>query len=222
MSEKPTQPDEQGAVVQGAVDPNLPADSSRRFWITTTCTLAGVGGVAAAVPYAWSLVPSARAKAAGAPVEVDLSTLAPGTQIVAEWRGQPIFIVHRTDAEVEDLAKHNDELADPFSKDVEFTPYPWCQNVWRSRRKDIFICIGICTHLGCVPTPEFKTGAQAGLPNDWPGGYLCPCHGSTYDMAARVFKNKPAPDNMKIPPYAFSPDNKTVIIGLEEYPTKKS
>jgi ubiquinol-cytochrome c reductase iron-sulfur subunit len=220
MSDHPTQSDD--TPEEGAAPLTLPPDPSRRRWVATTCALGGAAGVATAIPYGWSLVPSARAEAAGAPVEVDISGLEPNKQFTAEWRGQPIFIVRRTDETIADLAKHNDEMADPLSKNVEYTPYPWAQNVWRSRKKEILICIGICTHLGCVPTPRFKTGPQENLPNDWPGGWLCPCHGSTYDMAARVYKNKPAPDNLKIPPYAFSPDGKSVIIGLEEYPSKKA
>lgn len=221
MSHHSTQSDET-QIEEGASPLNLPADPSRRRWVATTCALGGVAGVATAVPYALSLSPSARAEAAGAPVEVDISGLEPSKQMTAEWRGQPIFIVHRTPAEIEDLAKHDGELADPLSKNAEYTPYTWAQNVWRSRKKEIFICIGICTHLGCVPTPRFKVGAQENLPNDWPGGWLCPCHGSTYDLAARVYKNKPAPANLPIPPYAFSPDGKRVIIGLEEYPASKA
>lgn len=219
MSHQPTQSDATQPE-EGASPVNLPPDPSRRRWVATTCTLGGAAGVATAIPYGWSLVPSSRAEAAGAPVEVDISALQPNQQITAEWRGQPILIVRRTDAEVENLPKHNSELADPDSKNKAFTPYTWAQNDWRSRRKDIFIVIGICTHLGCIPSPHFKTGAQPGLPADWPGGWFCACHGSTYDMAARVFKNKPAPANMLIPPYAFSPDGKTVMIGVEEYPKK--
>ncbi len=139
--------------------------------------------------------------------------------MTVEWRGKPVWVVRRTKAELEDLPKHDSELADPQSERAGFTP-EWAKNEYRSRKPEIFICIGICTHLGCSPTAHFQTGAQSGLPNDWPGGWLCPCHGSTFDLAGRVFKNKPAPDNLEVPPYAFSPDGSHVVIGVDTYPTK--
>lgn len=216
MSDQPIQSEE-----QGAVDPNLPPDPKRRFWVASACTLGGVATVATAVPLVGSFAPSERARAAGAPVEADISQIPLGKMITVEWRGQPVWIVHRTPPEIEDLPKHDGELADPESDRPGFTP-AWAKNEYRSRKPEFFICVGICTHLGCSPNAFFQTGAQAGLPADWPGGWFCPCHGSTFDLAGRVFKNKPAPDNLLVPPYAFSPDGKSVIIGLDEYPKKKA
>ncbi|MFA7438778.1 ubiquinol-cytochrome c reductase iron-sulfur subunit [Castellaniella sp.] len=210
MSQQPTQPDN-----QGAVDPTLPPDPKRRFWVATACTLGGAVGVGTAVPFVASFAPSDKARAAGAPVTADISDLAMGQMKVVEWRGKPVWIVRRSKVTLEDLPKHDAELADPDSDRPGFTP-PWAKNEWRSRDPEYFICIGICTHLGCSPTAYFQTGAQPGLPTGWPGGWLCACHGSTFDLAGRVFANKPAPDNLEIPPYVFSADGTKVTIGVEE------
>lgn len=210
MSQNTTQSD-----AEGAVDPTLPPDPSRRFWVAATCTLGGAVGVATAVPFVGSFAPSEKARAAGAPVEADISGLAPGHMMTVEWRGKPIWIVRRTKAELEDLPKHDSELADPQSKRPGFTP-PFAENEWRSRKPEYFVCIGICTHLGCSPTPHLQPGPQSGLPTDWPGGWLCPCHGSTFDLAGRVFANKPAPDNLEVPPYVFSADGMHITIGVDE------
>lgn len=211
MSQQPTQTDES----EGAVDKTLPSDPSRRFWVATACTLGGVAGVAAAVPFVGSFAPSEKAKAAGAPVEADISSLGEGQMMTVEWRGKPIWIVHRTKAEIDGLVKNDNELADPDSDRPGFTP-EWAKNEYRSRKADIFVCIGICTHLGCSPTAHFETGAASGISTDWNGGWFCPCHGSTFDMAGRVFANKPAPDNLEIPPYVFSADGTKITIGVEE------
>lgn len=211
MSQQPTKTDEQ----EGAVDQKLPSDPSRRFWVATACTLGGVAGVAAAVPFVGSFAPSEKAKAAGAPVEADISKLGEGQMMTVEWRGKPIWIVRRTKAEIDGLAKNDKELADPDSDRPGFTP-EWAKNEYRSRKPDIFVCIGICTHLGCSPTAHFETGPEGGMPANWNGGWFCPCHGSTFDMAGRVFANKPAPDNLEIPPYIFSDDGTKVTIGVDE------
>src|SRR5690606_14353338 len=166
-------------------------------------------------PFVGSFAPSEKAKAAGAPVEADISGLAEGQMMTVEWRGKPVWIVRRTKAEVDALSKHDAELADPNSDRPGFTP-EWAKNEYRSRKPEYFVCIGICTHLGCSPTAHFQTGAQPGLPSDWPGGWLCPCHGSTCDLAGRVFANKPAPDNLEIPPYVFSADGTRITIGVDE------
>lgn len=210
MSQNTTQSDD-----QGAVDPTLPPDPSRRFWVASACTLGGVVGVATAVPLVGSFAPSEKARAAGAPVEADISGLAPGEMMTVEWRGKPVWIVRRTPAELEALPKHDAQLADPQSKRPGFTP-PFAENEYRSRKPEYFICIGICTHLGCSPTARFERGPQPGLPADWAGGWLCACHGSTFDLAGRVFANKPAPDNLEIPPYVFSADGTRVTIGIDE------
>jgi len=211
MSQSTTQPKNDGAEKTSI----LPSDPSRRFWVTTACAVGGVTGVATAVPFVGSFAPSASARAAGAPVEVDLTTLAPGEMRTVEWRGNPIWILHRTEAQLATLSPLNNQLADPFSNRPGFTP-EYAQNEWRSIRPEYFICIAICTHLGCVPTPRFSAGAQPGLPADWSGGFFCPCHGSTFDLAGRVFMNKPAPDNLEIPPYSLSADGTRVIIGVAE------
>lgn len=211
MSQITTQPNENGAEENSI----LPSDPSRRFWVTTACAVGGVAGVATAVPFVGSFAPSAKARAAGAPVEVDISTLAPGEMRTVEWRGNPIWILHRTEAQLAALKTIDSELADPQSDRPGFTP-EYAKNEYRSRRPEIFVCIGICTHLGCSPTPRLDSGAQPGVPSSWTGGFLCPCHGSTFDLAGRVFTNKPAPDNLEIPPYEFSADGTRVIIGVDE------
>jgi ubiquinol-cytochrome c reductase iron-sulfur subunit len=141
-------------------------------------------------------------------VEVDIAGMAYGEQRTAEWRGQPIWIVRRTPEMLANLAKNDPELADPESKrntdgpDALNPPFA-CKNEWRSVNKEYLVLVGICTHLGCSPGSKFASGAQPGLPSDWDGGWLCPCHGSTFDLAGRVYKNKPAPDNLRVPPYRF-------------------
>ncbi|GAA5090987.1 MAG: ubiquinol-cytochrome c reductase iron-sulfur subunit [Alcaligenaceae bacterium] len=212
MSQITTQPNENGAEETSI----LPSDPSRRFWVTTACAVGGVAGVATAVPFVGSFAPSAKARAAGAPVEVDISTLAPGEMRTVEWRGNPIWILHRTEAQLAALKTNDTDLADPNSDRPGFTP-EYAKNEFRSRRPEIFVCIGICTHLGCSPTPRLDAGAQPGVPSSWTGGFLCPCHGSTFDLAGRVFSNKPAPDNLEIPPYEFSADGTRVIIGVDEF-----
>ena len=191
---------------------DTPMDPAKRTWlIASTC--AGVGGtVATAWPFLSSLQPSERAKAAGAPVEVDISALKPGEKMTVEWRGKPVWIVRRTPEEVAALPKHDGELADPQSKRKpdELTP-AYARNEGRSIKPDYLVVVGICTHLGCSPSDRFQPGAQASLPDDWPGGFLCPCHGSTFDMAGRVFKNKPAPDNLEVPPHQYLTDTRLVI-----------
>jgi ubiquinol-cytochrome c reductase iron-sulfur subunit len=199
---------------EGAVAPNLPPDPSRRFWVTTACALGGVAGVATAVPFVSTFAPSAKARAAGAPVEVDVSGIPAGQMITVEWRGKPVWIIHRDKEQLADLKKNDDLVADPMSKRPGFTP-KYAENEWRSRKPELFVCVGICTHLGCSPTPHFAVGGGDGLPSNWEGGFLCPCHGSTFDLAGRVFKNKPAPDNLEVPPYQYLSDSR-IIVGVDE------
>ena len=191
---------------------DTPIDSSKRNWLIATSCVGAVGGVATAVPFVSSFQPSEKAKAAGAAVEVDISALKEGEKVTVEWRGKPVWILKRTKEEVEALAKHDGELADPESQrhPDEFTP-PYARNEWRSIKPEILVVVGICPHLGCSPTDKFATGAQPSLPADWPGGWLCPCHGSTFDLAGRVFKNKPSPDNLPVPPYMYLSDTKLLI-----------
>jgi ubiquinol-cytochrome c reductase iron-sulfur subunit len=179
-------------------------DESRRKWIAITCGVGAVGGAFTAAPFVESFAPSERAKAAGAPVEVDIGDLKPGELRTVEWRGQPVWIIRRTAEMVASLSKDEGELADPESKrnQDDLTP-PYARNRDRSIKPEVFIAVGICTHLGCSPNPRFTPGAQPSLPADWPGGFLCPCHGSTFDLAGRVFKNKPAPDNLRVPPHRY-------------------
>ncbi len=183
--------------------------SKRRLLIAATSAAGGVAAVGAGAPFVLSLMPSERAKAAGAPVEVDISTIAPGTMISVEWQGKPVWIVHRTKEMLDLLPKHDDELADPTSSVPQQPEY--CHNEDRSIRPEILVVLGVCTHLGCSPTfrPEV---APADLGPNWAGGWFCPCHGSRFDLAARVFKGVPAPTNLIVPPHKYLNET-TLLIG---------
>jgi ubiquinol-cytochrome c reductase iron-sulfur subunit len=187
-------------------------DSGRRTWIAITCGAGAVGGVAVAVPFVSSFAPSERAKAAGAPVQADISGLRPGEKLTVEWRGKPVWIVRRTEEQLAALPSLDGQLADPFSKrnPSELTP-EYARNVPRSIKPEVFVAVGICSHLGCSPTDKFTPGPQPSLPDDWQGGFFCPCHGSTFDMAGRVFKNKPAPDNLEVPRHMYLSDTLLLI-----------
>ena len=191
---------------------DTPIDSSKRTWIITSACAGAVGGVATAVPFVSTFQPSERAKAAGAAVEVDISALKPGEKLTVEWRGKPVWIIKRTPEQLAEWPKLDGQLADPKSerKPSELTP-EYARNEARSIKPEIFVGVGICSHLGCSPSDKFQTGAQPSLPDDWKGGFLCPCHGSTFDMAGRVFKNKPAPDNLEVPPHMYLSDTRLVI-----------
>ncbi|MDT7522998.1 ubiquinol-cytochrome c reductase iron-sulfur subunit [Rhodoferax sp. TBRC 17198] len=187
-------------------------DASKRTWLIASGCAGAVGGVATAIPFVSTFQPSERAKAAGAAVEVDIAELKPGEKVTVEWRGKPVWIVRRTPEQVAALAGIDSQLADPKSerKPDELTP-EYARNEARSIKPEFFVAVGICSHLGCSPSDKFQTGAQPSLPDDWKGGFLCPCHGSTFDMAGRVFKNKPAPDNLEVPPHMFLSDSKLLI-----------
>lgn len=187
-------------------------DSSKRTWLIASSCAGAIGAAAVAVPFISSLEPSEKAKAAGAAVEADISALKPGQKMTVEWRGKPVWIVRRTPEQLAALKALDPQLADPHSerKPSEFTP-EYARNEWRSIKPEYFVAVGICTHLGCSPSEKFQPGAQSSLPDDWQGGFLCPCHGSTFDMAGRVFKNKPAPDNLQVPPYMYLSDAKLLI-----------
>jgi ubiquinol-cytochrome c reductase iron-sulfur subunit len=191
---------------QDAIDP------SRRAWVGIACGAGAVGSIAAAVPFVSSFAPSERAKAAGAAVEADISTLKPGEMLTVEWRGKPVWILKRTPEQLESLKKTDSQVADPKSlrKPDELTP-EYARNEYRSRKPELLVAVGICSHLGCSPTAKLQPGAQPSLPDDWQGGFFCPCHGSMFDLAGRVYKNKPAPDNLEIPPYMFLTDSKLLI-----------
>jgi ubiquinol-cytochrome c reductase iron-sulfur subunit len=188
-------------------------DKSKRNWIMTTCAAGGMGVAATAVPFVSSFSPSERAKAAGAAVEVDISALKVGEKMTVEWRGKPVWIIRRSPEQLASLQKVSPLLADPDSKrnPADLTPMLDTRNQHRSLKPEVFVAVGICSHLGCSPSDKFATGAQPSLGEDWQGGFLCPCHGSTFDMAGRVYKNKPAPDNLEIPPHMYVSENKLLI-----------
>jgi len=191
---------------------DTPIDSSKRTWLIATGCAGAVGGVATAVPFVSTFQPSEKAKAAGAAVEVDISQLKSGERAIVEWRGKPVWIIKRTPEQLAELPKLDAQLADPKSerKPDEFTP-PYARNEHRSIKPEILVAVGICPHLGCSPTEKYTPGPQPSLPDDWKGGFLCPCHGSTFDMAGRVFKNKPSPDNLEVPPHMYLSDTKLLI-----------
>tara|TARA_A100000164_G_C21925885_1_gene783044 strand:+ start:1311 stop:1919 length:609 start_codon:yes stop_codon:yes gene_type:complete len=187
-------------------------DKGRRGLIRATCTAGGALGLAGAGIFVSTFEPSERAKAAGAPVEVDISDLKAGEMITVEWRGKPVWVVKRTNEMVQALKKLDSQVADPNSQrnPNELTP-DYARNQHRSIKPEILVAVGICSHLGCSPITKFKKGAQPSLPDDWEGGFYCPCHGSTFDIAGRVFKNKPAPDNLEVPRHMYLTDAKIVI-----------
>ncbi|ABM34244.1 ubiquinol-cytochrome c reductase iron-sulfur subunit [Paracidovorax citrulli] len=189
-----------------------PIDSSKRTWLIASGCAGAVGGVATAVPFVSTFQPSEKAKAAGAAVEVDIAGLKAGEKITVEWRGKPVWIIKRTPEQLAALPGLDPQLADPRSerKPSELTP-EYARNENRSIKPEILVAVGICTHLGCSPSDKFTPGAQPSLPDDWKGGFLCPCHGSTFDMAGRVFKNKPAPDNLEVPPHMYLSETRLLI-----------
>jgi ubiquinol-cytochrome c reductase iron-sulfur subunit len=185
-------------------DPRLEApspDPTRRSALIATCTAGAVGAAGVAYPLVSSFQPSERAKAAGAPVEADISGMAPGELRRVEWRGRPVWLVRRTPEMLASLKKTESEVLDPKSERYYQTPTPeYAKNQARAIKPEYLVVVGICSHLGCSPSSRFQPGAQPSLPDDWGGGFLCPCHGSTFDIAGRVFKNKPANANLDVPP----------------------
>ena len=193
-------------------------DSGRRGLLVATCAAGGVVGVATAGALVSTFQPSERAKAAGAPVEVDISDVKPGEMKVVELRGKPVWILRRTPEMMASLPKNDALLADPKSEKIYQLDMPdYAKNEFRARpdHKEVLVTVGICSHLGCSPSSRFAEGAQPNLPDNWHGGFLCPCHGSTFDLAGRVFQNKPAPTNMDVPPYMYLSDNR-IVIGKDE------
>ena len=182
----------------------------RKFLITATAGAGGIAVAGATIPFLESMAPSEAAKAAGAPVEVDLRRIAPGQLLTVEWRGKPVWILHRTDAMLTTLGNHDELLADPRSTKEQQPPS--CANPTRSIRPAFFVAVGICTHLGCVPSYRPEPGS-ADIGANWPGGFYCPCHGSRFDLAGRVFKNVPAPLNLEVPPYAYLDETRVLIGG---------
>ncbi len=183
--------------------------SKRRFLTAATTVVGGVGAVFVAVPFLSSMLPSERAKAAGAPVEADISKLEPGQMVRLEWRGKPVWIVNRTEEMLNDLAGLDSQLRDPDS--VEDQQPEYARNAYRSLKPENLILVGICTHLGCSPKFVPETVPQPYADN-WKGGFFCPCHGSTFDLAGRVFAGFPAPLNLEVPPYKYISDS-LVLIG---------
>ena len=188
-------------------------DPARRQWIIATAGAGGILGMTALIPFVSSLLPSERALAAGAPVEVDIGRLQAGEMLVVEWRGKPVWILNRTPEMLAALKKAVPMLADPASRVASQQP-EYAANPTRSRVPEMLVVIGICTHLGCSPSNAFTPGDPA-LGADWPGGFLCPCHGSTFDFAGHVFKNKPAPTNLEVPPHQYLSDTR-LLIGSDE------
>lgn len=188
-------------------------DRGRRQLLTVATTLTGAIGVAfAAAPFLASWKPSARAKALGAPVEIDISRLEPGAMLRIVWRGTPVYVVRRTPGMIASLAGNDALLSDPLSDKSRQPAY--AKNAERARNAEYFVVLGVCTHLGCAPQSHFAPGDPEIGP-DWPGGFFCPCHGSKFDASGRVFKGVPAPTNLEVPPYAFA-DSKHILIGLDE------
>ena len=190
-------------------------DPGRRTWIAITCGAGAIGGAAVAVPFVSTFTPSERAKAAGAPVQVDISGLKPGEKLTVEWRGKPVWVVRRTPEQLEALKKTEAQVADPNSDRKQYPTPDYAKNQHRSIKPEYLVAVGICSHLGCSPSDKFQAGPQPSLPDDWQGGFLCPCHGSTFDLAGRVYKNKPAPDNLEVPPHMYLSDT-VLLIGEDK------
>ena len=176
--------------------------------LVLTCAAGGAASAAAAWPFLASMEPSERAKALGAPVEADISELEPGTMMTVEWQGKPVWIVNRTKEMLASLEKSARLLADPDSKRSQQPDY--ARNPYRAIKPEYLVVVGICTHLGCSPTPKFQPG-QADMGTDWSGGFLCPCHGSRFDLSARVYANMPAPTNLVVPSYKYLSDTRLLI-----------
>ena len=188
-----------------------PDDSDRRLWLGAATAVGGAGLVATAVPFVASLAPSEKARALGAPVDVDVSNLRPGELRTVEWRGKPVFVLRRTPEMIDALARHDELLADPLSQRSEQPEAE--RNALRSSRPDLVVMEAVCTHLGCIPTFR-PTPGSPDLGARWPGGFYCPCHGSKFDLAGRVFKNVPAPTNLTVPPYRFLSET-ALLIGAD-------
>jgi len=194
---------ENGVITEDDVD-----TSRRKFLTTATAATGALGAAFVLVPFISSWKPSERARALGAPTELDVSKLEPGQMTIVIWRKQQIYVVRRTPEMVASLAQHDGRLKDPKSEKSEQPAY--AQNEQRSVKSDVLVLIGICTHLGCLPKPRFEA-ALPELGADWPGGFFCPCHGSRFDLAGRVFEGSPASLNLRIPPYKFEGDSRLVV-----------
>jgi ubiquinol-cytochrome c reductase iron-sulfur subunit len=190
----------------------LAPDTGRRNALVVTSAVGAVGAAACAIPFVSTFQPSERAKAAGAPVEADIAGMVPGELRRVEWRGNPVWIVRRTPEMIESLKKVEPQLLDPNSeKPYQFAMPDYAKTPTRSIKPEYLVVVGICSHLGCSPSDKFQPGAQPSLPDDWLGGFLCPCHGSTFDMAGRVFRNKPANANLDVPPHTYLSETRLLI-----------
>jgi ubiquinol-cytochrome c reductase iron-sulfur subunit len=198
-------------MADNAVIADSEVDLSRRKFLTrATIATGAVGAAFAAVPFIESWLPSERVRALGAPTELDVSKIEAGQMTIVTWRKQPIYVVHRTPDMLERLKGHDGQLKDPASAKSEQPEY--AKNIMRSRKPDYLVLIGTCTHLGCLPKQRFAAGE---LGASWPGGFFCPCHGSRFDLAGRVFEGSPASVNLKVPPYEFTNEH-TLVVGADE------
>ena len=197
------------AIVKDDVD-----QKRRRLLLISTSAAATVVGAGVAVPFVASWFPSARALAAGAPTELDVSKIEPGQQVTAEWRGKPVWVLRRTQEMIDLLPKHDDLLVDPKSEEPQQPDY--IKSPTRSIKPEFLVAVGVCTHLGCSPTLKKEIGVASDMGADWPGGYYCPCHNSRFDLAARVFKGSPAPKNLVIPPHHYASNDTVVVIGEDK------
>ena len=188
------------------------SNARRRFLTVSTSVVGAVGVVGAAVPFIGSWNPSAKARAAGAPVKVNISKLEPDARMVVEWQGFPIFVVRRSEQAIESVKKMDERVVDPESERSGSKQPPYCQNELRSQRPDVLVLKAICTHLGCVP--QYLDVNHPPEIANWLGGFFCPCHGSAFDLAGRVLKGVPAPENLEVPPYRFDSDS-VLTIGLD-------
>ena len=184
-------------------------DKTRRNLVVATSVVGGAASVGAVVPFVASMWPSERARAAGAPVEVDMTRIPPGELTVIEWRGKPVWVLRRTKEMLESLKAVEPRLSDPQSKASEQPKY--AQNAYRSASPELLVLVGVCTHLGCSPTLKKEIGAASDMGAEWPGGYYCPCHNSRFDLSARVFKGSPAPKNLVVPPHRYASEAVVVI-----------
>jgi ubiquinol-cytochrome c reductase iron-sulfur subunit len=188
---------------------NSNVDKSRRRFLTAAATVVGgAGTVAGAVPFIATMTPSEKTKAIGAPVEVDIGKLQPGERMIAKWQGKPIWVLRRTKEMLDDIAAQDDAVSDPASENSAQPDY--AKNEYRAREDEYLVVIGICTHLGCSPTFLLKEGENSPVV-DWKGGFFCPCHGSIFDLAGRVYKGVPAPTNLIVPPYKFLSASRILI-----------
>ncbi len=201
--------------IASALDPSKVNKQRRYFLIGASSAVAGVGAIGVAVPFVKSWNPSAKARAMGAPITIDISKLSPGEILgpTPAWRGQPVFVVYRDPATLAQIRRESPNLEDPNSDNLDMQP-EYARNPWRSKRPEIGIYLGICTHLGCSPKYHGEVQPEP-FDANWQGGFFCPCHGSRFDLAGRVVKGVPAPDNLKVPPYQYVSDT-VVTIGVDE------